>query len=535
MFSEFNRTHQLEDFKGFVASTVAVSTSHRDMPPTIDPVDLQQTELAPDEFIALLIQNGDDFERPIGTANARYPSRSEVVFKVSISLVRRGFPPEIVAGLLLNANHRISESILEKGDPQKYAWRQVMNALTVVEEGWPETLKDGTPKSSYRNALRCLVLLEVQLRYDLFRIRITADGHHVQQFAGDISDDMLAILRRAATERFGFDPGKQHIADAAHSLALEHCFHPIRDYLDSLRWDGVERLPKLLHRYFGAEDNDINAEFSKIILVAAVRRVRSPGAKFDTMLVLEGPQGSGKSTAIKILAGDENFSDQAIIGLDQKAQGELVQGVWLYEIAELSGLRHTDVNDLKSFMSRDTDRFRAAYARTVTSYRRQCVFIGTTNDEVYLKDETGNRRFWPVKTTEIDLEALRQDRDQLWAEAAHLEAQFYPITLPEAFWEEARALQAARLPQHRWLDVLDEISGSVIVNGEERVSTKILFGEGNLNISPAQRRDYHHKELASVMRELGWQGPTALKIDGKTQRGYTRPAGESGQDDTPQF
>lgn len=199
--------------------------------------------------------------------------------------------------------------------------------LAAPEGGWPDQTKDGRPRASFRNAILCLLRLDVEFRYDLFRMRISVDGVAVQEFAGDMNDDALAYLRKLAVDKFGFDPGKTNIGDAAHTIALENAFHPIRDYLDGLAWDGTERLARLLIDYFDAEDTEINRAFALAAFVAAVRRVRHPGTKFDTMLVLEGPQGSGKSTAILILAGDGNFSDQSIIGLDQKVQGELLQGV----------------------------------------------------------------------------------------------------------------------------------------------------------------------------------------------------------------
>lgn len=535
MYSDFSLKYAPDQFAGFADVTMSASSAVVETPAKIDIVTLEEAGLSLEDAVAKLIEYGDDPQHPIGTKDAAYPSRSEVVFRATTDLVRRGFPELIVAGLLLNKAYGISESIHEKSDPTKYAWRQVQRALAVVKEGWPEVTREGKPKAAYRNAILCLLRLLVEIRYDLFRLRITAEGQPIQQFAGDMSDDVLAVLRKAASDKFGFDPGKMHIADAAHTLALENAFHPIRDYLDGLVWDGVVRVPTLLSTYFGAEDNELNRAFAEKTLVAAVRRVRFPGSKHDPMLVLEGAQGTGKSTAIKILAGEDNFSDQAIIALDQKAQGELLQGVWLFEVAELSGIKHTDVSHLKSFLSRDTDRFRAAYARFTASYPRQCVFIGTTNDQAYLKDETGNRRFWPVETNEIDLKGLERDRDQLWAEAAFLEAQGVPTTLPEELWAKAGELQAARIPRDPWLDTLLEVQGAELVNGEWRITTKALFGEANLNIPPSQQQDYHAKRLGQVMRELGWDGPKAFKINGKTHRGYSRPQDLETDDVPPQF
>jgi predicted P-loop ATPase len=167
--------------------------------------------------------------------------------------------------------------------------------------------------------------------------------------------------------------------------------------------------------YLGAEPTPLNKAIGRIVLLAGVRRIRRPGSKFDTIMVLEGPQGGGKSTAIKMLAGPENFSDQELLTLDAKAQMEALEGVWILEIAELEGISRADTAKVKAFASRSDDNARPAYARFKEKRPRQTIFIGTTNDDKYLRDMTGNRRFWPVKIGQIDLEALARDRDQLWA------------------------------------------------------------------------------------------------------------------------
>jgi predicted P-loop ATPase len=170
-----------------------------------------------------------------------------------------------------------------------------------------------------------------------------------------LSDDACSALRHMVIERFGFDPGKEPTRDAAETLAIENAFHPIRNYLDGLKWDGASRLDRWMTTYLGADDTPLNAAVGRIVLVAAVRRVRQPGIKFDTILVLEGEQGVGKSTAIKILAGPENFSDQNILTLDPKAQMELLEGVWIYELCELEGLSRAETSKVKAFASRSVD------------------------------------------------------------------------------------------------------------------------------------------------------------------------------------
>jgi predicted P-loop ATPase len=194
-----------------------------------------------------------------------------------------------------------------------------------------------------RNAMLAMQRLELRFAHDLFRCRKTIEGVQIQEYQGNLSDDACSALRHMVIERFGFDPGKEPTRDAAETLAIENVFHPIRNYLDGLKWDGAARLDRWMTTYLGADDTPLNAAVGRIVLVAAVRRARQPGVKFDTILVLEGEQGAGKSRAINILAGSENFSDQNILTLDPKAQMELLEGVWIYELCELEGLSRRNV------------------------------------------------------------------------------------------------------------------------------------------------------------------------------------------------
>jgi predicted P-loop ATPase len=254
------------------------------------------------------------------------------------------------------------------------------------------------------------------------------------------------------------------------------------------------------------------------MLVAAVRRVRKPGTKFDTIVVLEGEQGTGKSTAVTILAGRDYFGDQDILALDAKAQMEALEGVWLYEIPELAGMRMADVEKIKAFASRWEDRARPAYGRFRENRPRRCIFIGTTNAEEYLRDQTGNRRFWPVATRAIDLETLERDRDQLWAEAATLEARGESIVLPRALWPAAFEAQEKRLEGDPWVDVLADVSGSLI-NGAYRVSTKVVWEK--LGIPPEGQYPTARTRLNDAMRRLGWTSKV-FKMNGHSVRGFER-------------
>ena len=207
------------------------------------------------------------------------------------------------------------------------------------------------------------------------------------------------------------------------AIGEENAYNPLTDYLDTCfeRWDGRCRSPDWLQTYLGAVDpgGDYLAAVGTRWLVGAVMRAYEPGCKFDTMLTLEGAQGVGKSTALKTLGGAW-FTDAAISMADQKAAAEIISENWIVEIAEMDGLRKSEVTAQRAFLSRTFDDFRPAYGRKRVRYPRCCVLVGTSNTDDYLTDEAGHRRHWPVEVTRVDLEALRRDRDQLWGEAVAL-------------------------------------------------------------------------------------------------------------------
>ena len=212
--------------------------------------------------------------------------------------------------------------------------------------------------------------------------------------------------------------------DDALKLEFEkNSFHPVKDYLNYLHWDGVERIDSLLIDFFGATDSIYTREAIRKTLVGAVARIYNPGCKFDLVLVLVGPQGTMKSTFFKKL-GKEWFSD-TFFTVQGKDALEQIQGAWIIEMAELSGMRKSDVETTKHFISKQEDTFRPAYARTAETYKRQCIIVGTTNEDDFLSDSSGNRRFNPVKVkkecvTKSVFDDLDSIVDQIWAEAVHL-------------------------------------------------------------------------------------------------------------------
>lgn len=239
---------------------------------------------------------------------------------------------------------------------------------------------------------------------------------------GDLWTDADNSELRAYMETAWGLSSRDRIQDALDIVRTRNAFHPVREYLTGLRWDGVERVDTLLIRYLGAEDSEYTRAVTRKWLCAAVKRAMEPGCKFDNMLVLVGPQGVGKSRLAYILS--RGWFTDSLGRMDaSNAAFERLAGVWIAEVAELAAAKRSEVEDIKNFISKQTDTFRRAYQRETVTYPRQCVFYGTTNDTDFLRDRTGARRFWPVGVTGVDrgvLSGLEDEVDMVWAEAVVL-------------------------------------------------------------------------------------------------------------------
>lgn len=236
---------------------------------------------------------------------------------------------------------------------------------------------------------------------------------------------------------------------AAATVAREHTYHPVRAYLDGLKWDGVSRIDDWLVLYLGCEQNEYIRAIGARWLISAVARIRQPGCKADCALVLESPQGAGKSTAFEILGGEFYSDDIADLSAKDAAMG--TAGVWIMELAELAAMGRSEVEKVKAFLSRRIDRYRPPYARHYIWTPRQCVFGGSINLAKYLKDETGGRRFWPAKCGHMNLDALRRDRNLLWAEASarYEKSESWWLDTPELV-ADAAVEQEERLQSDPW-------------------------------------------------------------------------------------
>jgi predicted P-loop ATPase len=252
-----------------------------------------------------------------------------------------------------------------------------------------------------------------------------------------------AALRFYLERTYGI-ASKDKIFDAVNVVAGENKFHPVRDYLDTCVWDGVPRVETLLIDYLGAEDNAYIRAVTRKALAAAVARIYRPGCKFDYMLTLRGRQGLGKSALIAKLGG-QWFSD-TFSTMQGKEAYEQVMGVWIMEVGELAGMRKAEAETIKLYISKQTDRFRPAYGRRMQEFPRQCIFIGTTNETQFLRDTTGNRRFWVVDTpndpardmwSELTPEVIRL----IWAEAVEIYKAGEKLYLPRELEKIAREVQ----------------------------------------------------------------------------------------------
>lgn len=298
------------------------------------------------------------------------------------------------------------------------------------------------------NSLMAIKAAGIVVTFNEFsaQYRITGlEGGH-ENLTDAAIDDIFLLLER----EFDLYCRWNDLRRVIRAEGRRNSFHPIRDYLNNLRWDGVDRIDEWLCAYGGAPDTPFVRAVARIMLVAAVRRIREPGCKFDEMVVLESPEGKNKSTALQILAGANAFTDDAPINVGVREVIERLRGQWIVECADLKGLRKAEVEHLKSFLSRQVDVSTMKFEAETTHFKRQCIFVGTTNESHYLVSPTGNRRFWPVPIDCFDLAALAAGRDQLWAEAAHYEARGESIRLPKELWGDALEEQERREEADEW-------------------------------------------------------------------------------------
>lgn len=339
--------------------------------------------------------------------------------------------------------------------------------------------------------------LKGHLWYDEFRRQLRVENGLPWNESATHWTDMDESNLREFLERKYHITGKEKIFDAIQVVAMRHRRHPLREYFDSLKWDGVPRLETLIIDFVGAEDTPLNRAITRIHFTAAVRRVREPGCKYDLCPILRGNQGAGKSELFKIMAGE--YSKEGLTSMEGKEGADQLRGVHMVELGELDCMKRTELSAVKHFITTTVDEYRAAYARHKERHPRQCVFSGTTNESHFLKDDQ-NRRF-PVievnrdlsKMGELWFDKLRAVRDQLWAEAA-----FYERRGDEIFLGSELEAEMIKVQQGYRDDDLQEIRPIL----EQFLETRLPIDWPSYSL--ARRRDFfsHPDELSVSGTEL---------------------------------
>ena len=301
---------------------------------------------------------------------------------------------------------------------------------------------------------------------------------------------------------------RQDFADALKNVSMRNKFHPVRELLDALTWDGEVHIRKLLPEYLGAEDSDYTYQVMRLWMLGAVSRVYKPGNKFDYTIILQGSQGIGKSTFLKLMALDDSWFNDSLDSLDSDKAVQSLTGSWIIELAELKSLARTagGVESVKRFLTATQDKYRIPYERRADTFYRQCVFAGTTNKDDFLQDETGNRRFLIIHTGVIKpskslfAPEVMDDIKQAWAEAVHIWKNEDPeLILSEKCMQQAKELQEANMADDGKRGIiLDYLEGKTQVCARE-----IWFEALEESISP---KSYQTSEINSIIAKVpGWQ------------------------------
>lgn len=384
-------------------------------------------------------------------------------------------------------------------------------------------LSEGAP---YPTRLNLRTVLQNDPAYNA--LRFNEFSGMVEWEGRDIADHLEEQLALDVASRYRFELAARTVASVAALVARERAYHPVRDYLRSLTWDGVARHTTWLRDYLGADQSPLLQELGPRWFTSCVARVLlpgtegasvkgGPGCKVDTVLVLAGDQGKGKSTALNVLA--RGWFADTTLDLKNKDALMALQGVWLYEFAELDSMRRRDAQAVKAFLSAKVDRFRPPYGRHMINSARQCIVVGTTNEQVFLNDATGSRRFWPVVVGSIDLQALRQDRDQLWAEAVarYDEGQSWWLS------EEMEAQRSTDAEVHTFADPWEGLIAGYKPDGTRGWVTISELLEHAVKKDPDRWTRADEMRIAGLLSAMGYERGPQTRWQGARVRPWVVP------------
>lgn len=393
-------------------------------------------------------------------------------------------------------------------------------AEVISLQSWKGRLDQGRtgPRKTVRNLmlhLQNVPGLGDSIRYNEFTARVEWRG---RPFA---DEDIMEI--RMMIEDAGYEPKDGDVFPGIIRHAMDNKYDPVRAYLDGLKWDSKARIDTWLRDYMGAPEHEILRVFGAKFLIGAVARIYEPGCQMDNMLVFEGKQGAGKTTAVSALFG-RDYMISSISDFKSKEASISLQGRWVAEVAELAALKKTDITDVKKFITETIDQYRPHYGKNMVDRPRRCVFVGTTNERHYLKDATGNRRFWPVPCGDVNTPEITKDRDQLWSEAVHRFRAGEPWWLTESgHMDQAELIQGDRTEQDPWGEIIDEWLDDPQNRSLTFVTcTTLLRNAIGMDRDRLEKRD--EMRVASHLVVRGWTHVRQAPTQGaKRVWGYKRP------------
>lgn len=371
---------------------------------------------------------------------------------------------------------------------------------------WKQTLQMGDrgPKRNLTNLmlhLRNLPTMGKQFRFNELTGNVEWQGREMT--------DSSYIDIRLQIEAAGYQPTDKDLPGAIVRLAEDNSYNPVSEYLNSLKWDGTPRIDVWLQKIFGVANTPLNQAFGRMFLISAVARALNPGSKVDTMLILEGPQGLKKSTAIQVLFGREYVLNGLRVFHGQEA-GLSVQGRWAVDLGELGGFSNANVRDVKHFLSMEIDNYRPLWGKSFINRPRRVVFTGSTNEFDYMRDPTGARRFWGVPCKRVDIETLRRTRDQLWAEAVTRYSAGEPwwIERESDLWNDAVDAQAERYAESVFAPAIEKY----LAEPTTRMRGCVLVGEilSGMGIT-IDKHKQNEGEVTNHLTHAGWRKKRCMR------------------------